>query len=366
MNDLYYMQLALRQGADGLGQTWPNPSVGCILVKDNKLIAIARTAQGGRPHAETQAIEAAGEQARGATAYLTLEPCSHTGQTPPCVEALISAGITRAVIATADPDPRVSGRGIAKLREAGIDVILGVGEAEARAQHAGFFRRVQHGLPFVAMKIATSLDGKMALADGQSQWLTGHAARQHAHRLRAGFDAIVTGIGTVLADNPRFTCRLPGLGNHSPVRVVLDPNGRLTPELALLREQTPCWVLTRQPAKPINEAEHHVLPGSGAFPPYDVLRFLAKQGITRVLVEAGPKLTHAFLADQLVDELYWYRSPLILGDTARDAIALPAPATVADAHRWQVRSSKKLGDDTLTVYNPASCLPALSPIAAPS
>ncbi len=216
------MRAALALARRGLGRVWPNPAVGCVLVRDDHVIGRGWTRAGGRPHAEAEALMRAGEAASGATAYITLEPCAHTGKTPPCAEALIGAGVKRAVIAVEDPDPRVSGKGIEMLKEAGMEVAIGIGEKEAKRLNAGFFSRITRGRPLITLKTATTLDGRIATGTGDSRWITGPGARRRGHMMRAMNDAVLTGIGTVLADDPSLTCRLPGLEDRSPVRIVVD------------------------------------------------------------------------------------------------------------------------------------------------
>src|SRR5262245_12025323 len=260
---LGHMRAALGLAARGLGRTWPNPAVGCVLVREGRVVGRGWTQPGGRPHAETEALGRAGDAARGATAYVSLEPCSHTGKTPPCADALIAAGIGRVVAAVEDPDPRVSGRGLARLRDAGIAVTTGVCAAEADELNAGFFMRVKLGRPLVSLKLATSLDGRIATHTGDSRWITGEAARRRAHLLRATHDAILVGTGTALADDPALTCRLPGLGERSPVRVVLDRQLRLpaaTKLLATAREVL-TWIVTTAASDPVRR---QLLVGMGA------------------------------------------------------------------------------------------------------
>src|SRR5918994_6733853 len=228
--DRAHMAAALALSRRGLVNTWPNPAVGCVIVREGRVVGRGWTQPGGRPHAETEALARAGDQARGATAYVTLEPCSHWGRTPPCCDALIAAGVARVVVATGDPDPRVDGRGMRRLREAGIAVDQGLLEAEARAVIAGFVRRITRGLPLVTLKLATTLDGRIATASGESRWITGAAARRAAHALRARHDAVLVGSGTVLADDPDLTCRLPGMERGVPIaRVVADARLRTPP-----------------------------------------------------------------------------------------------------------------------------------------
>lgn len=347
MNNHTYMASALRLADAATGTTAPNPAVGCVIVRNHTVVGQGVTQPGGRPHAEVMALQQAGAAARGATAYVTLEPCSHHGATPPCAEALIYAGIARVVIAAEDPNPKVSGRGIALLRAAGIDVTTGIGTAEATRQHAGFFSVMQRGRPHVTLKIASSMDGKIALANGESQWITGEAARHYGHWLRARSDAIITGIGTVLKDNPTLTCRLPGRTEHSPVRIVLDTHGKLPPESTLVQtaDLTPVWHVTQA-----NRSYPHVtyIP----LPPHDLpalLKELAARGITRVLVEGGAQLATSFLMADLVDDIAWFHAPMILGNDALPAVGECTITSLQDAARWQTIERKFLGSDTLTL-----------------
>lgn len=308
------MRHALRLARRNLGQTWPNPAVGAVAVKDGIILGTGWTARGGRPHAEPQALAQAGEDARGATLYVTLEPCAHHGKTPPCTEAILQAGIARAVVACRDPFPQVNGSGIARLREAGVEVAEGIAEAEAKALNIGFFSVVARGRPYVAVKLATSQDGCMTHPG--ERWITGEKARAHGHVLRAEHDAILTGSGTWLTDAPQLTCRLPGLENRSPQRAVLDRRGRVNPQDNL-------WIL-REPS--LREA----------------LYALAKQGITRVLAEGGPTLTAALLAENLADRVYWYRAPSLIGS------AMVAMNAVA---HWPAPTVMSLGPDRLEIYD---------------
>ncbi len=361
--DRRYMECALRMGARGLGMTWPNPSVGCVLVKNERIIGAAHSAPAGGPHAETRAMEQAGPAAcQGATAYVTLEPCSHHGKTPPCAEALIKAGITRVVIAATDPDARVNGRGVAMLREAGIEVVTGVLEDKANAQHAGFFSRITRNRPYISLKIATSADGMIATESGESQWITGDAARNHGHSLRANHDAILTGIGTVLADDPQLTCRLPGLQHRSPVRIVLDSHLQTPANCRVLADAStrPAWIITTDQAA---EDKRHLLEQAGAqliVAPTDehshvdvkaCLHLLAEQGITRLLVEAGPAINSTFVHGGWVDALYWYRAPFVIGGSGKSAFSSHTDSLAA-LPRWQCVHRQSLGADSLSVYHP--------------
>ncbi len=331
-DDRRYMDATLALAQRGLGAVWPNPAVGCVLVRDGMVVGRGWTQPGGRPHAETEALDRAGEQARGATAYVSLEPCNHHGKTPPCTEALIAAGVSRCVIACEDPDPRVSGSGLARLRAAGLAVTIGVGAVEARALNRGFFLRLGHNRPLVTLKLATSLDGRVATHRGLSQWITGETARAWGHGLRARHDAIMVGYGTAQTDDPELTCRLPGLAARSPVRVVADSRLQLplTSRLVSSARQVPLWLCCRPDA---DHARAQVFAQCGALllrvapdqsGTIDValaLASLAKQGITRILVEGGSRLAGSLLRARLVDRLEWFRAPHLIGGDGIAAVA---------------------------------------------
>jgi diaminohydroxyphosphoribosylaminopyrimidine deaminase/5-amino-6-(5-phosphoribosylamino)uracil reductase len=287
------MRAALALARRGLGRVWPNPAVGCILVRPDlggRVVGRGWTQPGGRPHAETEALRCAGDTAKGATAYVTLEPCAHHGETGPCAEALVNAGIARCVVAVEDPDLRVAGRGIEILRAAGIAVAVGYRADEAAAVNAGFLSRVSTGRPWVALKTATTLDGMVASASGRSKWITGSEARARGHLLRARFDAILTGTGTVRADDPELTCRLPGMAEYSPLRVVMAGKEAIAEGYRVM----PCRLYQDAAAA-------------------EVLADLAEAGVTRVLIEAGPRINASFLAADLVDEVHWFRAPKVMG-----------------------------------------------------
>lgn len=351
LSDLDFLHHALRIGARHQGRTWPNPSVGCVLVKNQQVLAFAATAESGRPHAETQALASAGVQARGATAYVTLEPCAHHGQTPPCAQALIDAGIARVVYAAHDHDPRVAGKGAAMLRAAGIEV-LELPLPEAEAQHAGFFRRLSKGVPQAIMKLATSEDGQMADPSAKQRWITGERARMHGHSLRNQVDAVLTGIGTVLADDPMFNVRLPGVRHDRLVRVVADSKLRLPLDYQMVRtaNQLATWVITT--AEAVEQAASHatdlrergvklLVLDDDVLTPHNIMRALGQEGITRLLVEAGPLLSTAFLEARLVDRLYWYRAPVLLGDGGQPAIS----ALHGQLKQFSPTASLRIGDD---------------------
>jgi len=369
------MTMALTLAGRGLGRVWPNPAVGCVIAAGEQVLGRGWTQPGGRPHAETVALTAAGPAARGATAYVTLEPCCHHGQTPPCADALIAAGIARVVAACVDPDPRVAGGGLARLRAAGIAVEHGLAEVEAHALNHGFFLRVTEGRPLVTLKLAGSLDGRIATAAGASQWITDQSARAAGHGLRARHDAIMVGIGTVLADNPSLTCRLPGLEGRSPIRVVLDSGLRLPPTSALAATAGVCptWVITsfrglapaegEQRSQALRAAGVTVLgvapaqPDSGytdqpvtegAIPPHTALAALAARGITRVLCEGGSRLAAALLRERLVDRIAWFQAPLILGGDGLAAVAPFGVRALEQAARFDVAGPpRRLGPDLL-------------------
>lgn len=362
-----YMRTALLLAQRHLGQTWPNPSVGALVVRHGQIIASGVTAPGGRPHAETQALRQAGPLARGASLYVTLEPCAHHGKTPPCTGAIIEAGIARVITGCGDPNPAVAGKGLRQLREAGIDVIENTCAREAREVNRGFFSVMEKKRPQVSLKLATSLDGKIATRDGQSRWITGEAARRHAHFLRSRYDAIATGIGTVLADDPLLTCRLPGMEGRSPVRVVFDRELRLPlgSNLVKTAKKTPVWVVTHAES-PQSQAKKRELSAAGVeFLPLNAqnglnelqntLQLLAEKGITRLLVEAGGKLSTAFLQSGLVDRMYWFRAPFLIGNDGQAAALHGFPPGLEQLARWTPMGQVSLQHDTLDILE---CSPA--------
>lgn len=353
------MRHALRLAERGLGNVAPNPSVGCVIVSPKgQVVGRGWTQAGGRPHAETVALAQAGDTARGATAYVTLEPCAHHGVTPPCADALVNAGVARVVGAIVDPDPRVAGGGFSRLESAGIAVTRGVLEHEAHALNAGFFKCVTEGRPLVALKIAQSADGYVADAEGNSRWITSERARAHGHLLRARYDAIVAGIGTVLADDPLLTCRLAGLEARTPLRVVFDTQGRLSPhsQLAQTARQHRTLVFTKAASAADTltkcgvEAAEIALDPKGRPDVMAALRVLAARGITRVLVEGGPALQASFLAASAVDIIHLYRAPLLLGAGGKAAISPGAPWQLATAPRLTLIERTPLGPDVLESF----------------
>jgi len=363
--DRRFMQLALALGRRGLGRTWPNPAVGAVVVKDGVIVGRGWTQPGGRPHAEPEALKRAGEAARGATLYVTLEPCSHFGKSPPCVDAVIASGIVRVVSAIEDPNPEVAGQGHEKLRAAGIAVDVGIGAQEAARDHAGHFRRVRDKRPHVILKLAISADDRIAAAGYKPVAITGEAARTRVHLLRAQCDAILVGIGTVLADDPLLTCRLPGMEARSPVRVVLDRALRLPGASRLVHSarETPLWVMTSDLAEApaamkLGAAGAQVLrvAATAKLPGLDltaVLHALCDKGITRLMVEGGSRVAASFMAAGLVDEIWLLRAPEAIGADGIPALdALPL-SSITGSPAYRVRASESLDRDTLTVYERA-------------
>lgn len=364
--DQRFMALALTLGRRGHGRTWPNPAVGCVIVKDGVIVGRGWTQPGGRPHAEVEALKRAGDAARGATLYATLEPCSHFGKSPPCADAIVAAGVARVVSAIEDPNPEVAGQGHARLRAAGIAVDIGIGTAEAARDHAGHFRRVRDGRPHVILKLAVSSDDKIAAAGRKPVAVTGEAARSRVHQLRAESDAILVGIGTVLADDPLLTCRLPGMAKRSPVRVVLDRALRLPGSSALVHSarETPLWVMTSSlseapAAMKLGAAGAQVIRVATTTAPATgldlnaVLHALADKGITRLLVEGGSRVASSLVAADLADEIWLLRGAEPIGDAGIAALdALPLTA-ITRSPALKVRASQTLQRDTLTIYERA-------------
>jgi diaminohydroxyphosphoribosylaminopyrimidine deaminase / 5-amino-6-(5-phosphoribosylamino)uracil reductase len=352
------MALALTLGRRGTGRTWPNPAVGALVVKDGLIVGRGWTQPGGRPHAESEALMRAGTHARGATLYVTLEPCTHEGKTPPCTESIVAAKIARVVSAMVDPNPLVAGAGHWQLAERGIVVEVGVCADEARRAHAGHIRRMRDGRPHVCVKLAVSADGKIALAAGRPTAITAEQARRRVHLMRAMSDAVVTGISTVLADDPQLTCRLPGM--PSPARVVLDSRLRLplASKLVTTMGLAPLWVFAGPPASAEREQAlaahgvevHRVEESTDGLGLAMVLSLLAQRGITRMMLEAGPKLTTAFLAANLIDELALFRSPIPIGEEGTDALeGLPLCALLSSAPLQHI-ATETIGPDLLEFY----------------
>ncbi|MGA1635443.1 MAG: bifunctional diaminohydroxyphosphoribosylaminopyrimidine deaminase/5-amino-6-(5-phosphoribosylamino)uracil reductase RibD [Gemmobacter sp.] len=360
--DERFMRLALALGRRGLGRVWPNPAVGCVIVAGGgdpgRLLGRGTTAPGGRPHAETEALRMAGAAARGATAYVTLEPCAHHGRTPPCAEALIAAGVARVVTAIEDPDPRVSGRGHAMLRAAGIEVTTGVLAAEAAADQRGFLTRVRQGRPMLTLKLAATLDGRIATASGESRWITSEAARLRVQLMRAASDAILVGGGTARADDPALTVRLPGVAAR-PVRIVASRALDLPRGGVLWRAQgAPLWLLhgasapaearaawAGQGAELIEVAEV-----AGGIDPGAMLAALGARGVGRVLCEGGGQLAAALLGAGLVDRLALFTAGAAIGADGRAAVGPMGLAHLAAAPRFGLVGHEVLGGDVLSLW----------------
>lgn len=354
--DAHYMARAIELARKGLYTTHPNPRVGCVIVRDGQVVGEGWHVRAGEPHAEVHALRAAGELARGATAYVTLEPCSHHGRTPPCAEGLVTAGVARVVAAMQDPNPEVAGRGLKRLTDAGIDVRCGVLETQARALNQGFLKRMEHGFPFVRVKLAMSLDGRTAMASGESQWITGPAARSAVQRLRAEASVVITGADTVLADGARLTVRADELGldaeqtalvmSRPPLRVLID--GRLRVPLdAPFFKAGPALVATCVP--PAGQyrtgPECLVIPGeNGQVDLRQLLVALAARGVNEVLVEAGPRLAGAFAEQGLVDEYQIFIAAKFLGSTARPLLELPL-TRMSEATELKIIDMRAVGDD---------------------
>lgn len=355
--DAHYMARAIELARKGLYSTHPNPRVGCVIVRDGQVVGEGWHVRAGEPHAEVHALRQAGELARGACAYVTLEPCSHHGRTPPCAEALVKAGVARVVAAMQDPNPQVAGQGLKRLADAGIEVASGVLEAEARALNPGFLKRMEHGLPFVRAKLAMSLDGRTAMASGESQWITGPAARSAVQRLRARSSVVLTSAESVLADNARMTVRGEELGLdpettalalvRPPLRVLIDGRLRLPLDAAFF-QAGPALVVTAAEADPrYVEAGHELLrlPGSDGRVDLPALMLeLAARGINEVLVEAGAGLVGAFARQGLIDEYQIFVAGRILGSNARPLLDWPLEK-MSQAPHLQITEMRAIGDD---------------------
>jgi len=366
-SDARFMALAFALGRRGLGATWPNPAVGAVIVKDGIILGRGWTQSGGRPHAEVEALRRAKKTAQnttlhGATMYVTLEPCSHQGKSPPCADAIIKAGITRVVSALEDPNPEVAGAGHRRLSQRGIKVDIGLGADEARRAHVGHITRIQKARPHVMLKLALSADDKLGLAGRKPVALTGEEARTRVFQMRSQHDAILVGIGTVLSDNPQLSCRLPGMFERSPVRVVLDAQLRLplaTSVVATVRE-TPTWVFTSR--KPSAIAEEilqqkgckvfRVDDQNGRLDLDEVLKVLGGRGITRLMVEGGPTVAARFVAADLVDEAVLLHAEKTIGADGIDA--LEGMALTALTQRLHSRGAERLGADSLETFERAS------------
>ncbi|MCL2912831.1 bifunctional diaminohydroxyphosphoribosylaminopyrimidine deaminase/5-amino-6-(5-phosphoribosylamino)uracil reductase RibD [Shewanella corallii] len=370
--DIQMMARSIQLAKRGRFTTAPNPNVGCVLTVNDEIVGEGFHIQAGGPHAEVHALRMAGDKSRGATAYVTLEPCSHYGRTPPCAKGLIEAGVARVVVAMTDPNPQVAGRGINMLKDAGIEVQTGLLEVEARALNPGFLTRMETGLPFVTVKVAASLDGKTALSNGVSKWITGPQARADVQRLRARHPALVTGIETILADNPTLNVRFDELGSvvdetgvlnestlQQPLRVVLDSSARLTAEQAsnLFGFASPILLVSTQAYSDAQLAafpEHvETLVLAAKDGRVDLAALLAELGkrVNAVLVEAGATLAGAFVAADLVDELVLYQAPKLLGSHGRNMLVLPDWQTMDSIPAMTLCDERKVGEDRRFVFN---------------
>lgn len=355
MSHSIYMAKALQLAAKGLYTTQPNPRVGCVLVKNKQIIAEGWHRKAGEPHAEIHALNQAGNKAKGTTAYVTLEPCSHHGRTPPCADALVEAGVARVVIAMEDPNPQVSGQGVARLREAGIEVITGVLEAQARELNPGFIKRMQSGLPYVRIKLAMSLDGRTAMASGESQWITGSAARNDVQKLRARSSAIVTAMGTILADDPSLNVRISAqelgleIPPHQPLRVILDSQLSCPHDAKLFSLPGQTVILTSHP-EPVTEDFTHaevvqLKSSNGRVDLHAAMQWLASQDMNEVHVEAGSVLCGALLDAGLVDEVVIYMAPHLMGDEAKGLFHLPDIHSMEQRRALDIKDIRMVGQD---------------------
>lgn len=363
--DRRFMDAAFTLARRGLGRVWPNPSVGCVIVAQGRIAGRGWTQPGGRPHAEAMALAQAGDAARGATAYITLEPCAHHGQTPPCADALVTAGIARVVSTVTDPDPRVSGGGFARLRAAGVEVLTGLAEREARAINAGFFTRLTEGRPAVTLKLAATLDGRIATARGESRWITSPEARRFAHLQRARHDGVLVGAGTVRADDPLLDVRDIGFAEASPVRVVADGTLGLDPGTRLVQSagRVPLWVAHLPGADPAAAArlaaEGVVLlpcPADPADPAgrrldlAALLALLAARGLTRLFCEGGAELAAALVRGKLVDRLLLAQAGRAIGGDGLAALGPLGIDALADVPAFELAGTRRLGPDLLSEW----------------
>ena len=363
--DVAFMQLALDLAKQGEFTTTPNPSVGCVLVNDGKVVGKGFHAKAGEPHAEVMALREAGENARGATAYVTLEPCSHFGRTPPCAKGLVEAGVSKVIAAMCDPNPQVAGKGLQILSDAGIESAVGLLEENAEQLNKGFLKRMRTGKPFVQLKLAMSIDGKTAMASGESKWITGAQARADVQQYRAKASAILSTSQTMLADDPSLNVRWEELPSNvkadypqeklrQPVRVILDSTHKVRSDFKVFLTESPVWLVGE---------DDYPLTGFPVFTEYlqldrnqgetrlqALMAELGKRQINTLWVEAGATLAGALIAENLVDELIIYMAPKLLGDQARDLCHLPNLTQLADAPLWQLQSCEPVGDDLKLIY----------------
>ncbi|MEM6941532.1 MAG: bifunctional diaminohydroxyphosphoribosylaminopyrimidine deaminase/5-amino-6-(5-phosphoribosylamino)uracil reductase RibD [Pseudomonadota bacterium] len=356
MTDSRFMALALSLGRRGQGQVWPNPAVGCVVVNEGIIVGRGWTQPTGRPHAETEALHQAGSKARGATVYVTLEPCAHHGKTPPCADALIAAGVSRVVVAITDNDARVNGKGLELLRAAGIEVTLGVGAAQAQRDHAGFFSRNESGRPWLTLKLANSFDGRIATGTGESQWITGPSARRVVHALRLQHDAVMVGAGTARQDDPTLTVRQMG-AVRQPLRVVLSRrlDVPLLGKLARTAQEFPVLICHGPDADPVLQRTWRDL-GATLLPcavrgaqldPIDALQQLGAHGLTRIFCEGGGALAASLIAADLVDELIGFTAGLVIGAEGLPGIGAMGLSQLAHAQRYRLQESRAVHPDVM-------------------
>ncbi len=361
------MRLALSLGRRGLGQVWPNPAVGCVLVRDDRVVGRGWTRSGGRPHAETEALAQAGDTAKGATAYVTLEPCVHHGKTPPCAQALIDAGVSRVVSALQDPDPRVSGGGHALLAAAGIEVATGVLAEQATEANLGFLTRVTKSRPMLTLKLACSLDGRIATKSGDSRWITGPLARRAVHMMRARHDAVMIGSGTAIADDPDLTVRGLGLSERSPVRIIVD-SGLKTPVNSRLGQSTgepPVWLCHGEDASDVArsawmEAGAQLIScttnKARTIDLHHAMEKLGEAGLTRIFCEGGGQIAASLIGAGLVDRLVSFGAGVVIGDDGLPSIGSLGYENLGDAKRFSHCDSRQLGGDVMSVWKPVDAL----------
>ncbi len=361
--DLWHMRSALSLAWQGLGRVWPNPSVGCVIVKDGCVVGRGRTADGGRPHAESVALEMAGDKAKRASVYVSLEPCAHQGQTGPCAQALIDAGVAKVIVAVEDSDPRVRAKGMEMLRDAGIEVVVGILEEQALALNKGFFLRHNEMRPLISLKTATTLDSKIATSTGQSKWITGALSRKRAHLIRAQHDAICVGVNTVLADDPSLTTRLDGVVHH-PIRIVFDTNLRLKGSEKIFDDagECPVWIVTSieatdEKARSLVNAGADIVTvlkdAEGHADLQKAMNALCEKGVTRLLVEGGAGLMTSFMKQGLYDTLYWFRAGSVIGSDGLSAAQALGVETMDQKIKLIHSEQMTLGEDMLDIYKRA-------------
>ena len=359
------MQRALALAEKGRFTTHPNPRVGCVIAQGSHIVGEGYHLRCGEPHAEIFALKEAKRKAKGATVYVTLEPCAHFGKTPPCAEALIQAGVARVIVATQDPNPQVAGKGIAMLQEAGIKVSCGLLEKEARALNLGFLSRFEKNRPYIRLKYAQSLDGKIALNNGQSQWITGEVTRADVHRYRAQSSAILTGVNTILADNPLLNARIDDIELFKqPERIILDSHLRTSLDARVITDETCHTILVTLEDTPHKDYPQHIeimrIPANtdGKIDLSILMTVLAQRGVNEIWTEAGSVLNSALLQEHLVDEIVVYQAPVILGNTAKDIFRLPEYTDLTQIPRWGLSSVKKMGDDIRIILRHAESIQA--------